>query len=404
MALIVQKYGGSSIADVERLNAVAQQVMATRAAGHQVVVVLSAMGNHTDELIALAHACTETPTPREYDLLLATGEQVSVALMAMLLNKTGCLARAYTGAQAGIITDTHHKKARITQMRLETIKKDISQHCIPVIAGFQGMDAAQNITTLGRGGSDTTAVAIASALAADECQIYTEVEGVYTADPRVVPSARLLARITFEEILELASLGAKVLQLRAVELAGKYNVPLRVLSSFVTGDGTLITYEDPSMEQPLVSGVAYDKDQAQLSLLGINNTPGTAAQLFQAIQEANILVDMIVQSPPDTAGHMDISFTVQRGDYQEALEVLHHMADVLKAKGVKGNEQVAKLSIVGVGMRSHLGVATTMFDALGREGINMLLITTSEIKVSVLIDAKYLELGARTLHAAFDLA
>lgn len=389
--------------DLDRIRAVAEKIMATRAKGHQVVVVLSAMGSRTDELINLAHAVTDTPTPREYDMLVSTGEQVSAALMAIVLNKHGCPARSYTGAQAGILTDTQHKKARIADIRTDRLQADIRANCVPVVAGFQGVDPDNNVTTLGRGGSDTTAVAIATALKADECQIYTDVAGVYTADPRVVPSARLLERITFEEILELASLGAKVLQLRAVEFAGKYNVPMRVLSSFVDGPGTLITYEDPKVEQPLVSGVAYDKNQAQLSVLGIKNAPGTVAHLFQAVQEANIIVDMIVQSPSTAEDTIDVSFTVQRDDYKEALEVLHNTANFLKAVGVKGNERVAKLSIVGVGMRSHLGVATTMFDALGKEGINMLLIATSEIKVSVLIDEKYLELGARTLHSAFEL-
>lgn len=404
MSLIVQKFGGTSVGTIERIQHVVDKVIKTRKQGHQVIVVLSAMNGETDRLIQLAYAMSGEPSKREYDMLISTGEQVTIALLGIGLNAKGLQARAYTGAQAGIVTNNVHSKARITRIDAEQLKQDLAAGVIPVIAGFQGVDDDGNITTLGRGGSDTTAVALAAALHADECQIYTDVEGVYTTDPRVVPEARCLSRITFEEMLELASLGAKVLQIRSVEFAGKYNVPLRVLSSFVESHGTLITYEDKRMEQPLVSGIAFDRNQAQLSLYGIPDQPKIAHTILGSVSDAHIDVDMIVQNVPSVDGTIDFSFTVQRDDYKRTYELLERVAKSLNAKGVKGNDKIAKLSIVGVGMRSHPGVAATMFRALGEEGINIRLISTSEIKISVIVDEKYIELGARTLHGAFGLA
>jgi aspartate kinase len=403
MALIVQKYGGTSVGSLERIRAVADRILKTRAQGHDVVVVLSAMSGETDRLIQLAYAVDEQPHPREYDVLLATGEQASTALMCVALNAKGCPARSYTGYQAGIITDDSHKKARILEIEASLIRRDLAEGKIPVVAGFQGVDKNGNITTLGRGGSDTTAVALAAALKADECQIYTDVEGVYTTDPHIVPQARRLERITFEEMLELSSLGAKVLQIRSVEFAGKYNVPVRVLSSFVEGPGTLIALEEYAMEHPLISGVAFDRDQAKLTILGIPDRPGIASHILNTISERDIDIDMIVQNIPSPDRSVDFSFTVRRDDYKDALTLLHKASEQLNARGVLGDEKIAKLSIVGVGMRSHAGVATKMFTVLGEEGINIQLISTSEIKISVIIDEKYLELGARTLHAAFGL-
>lgn len=403
MALIVQKFGGTSVGSIERIRHVADKVLDMRKQGHDVVVVLSAMNGETDRLIQLAHAITEVPNPREYDALISTGEQISTALLSMVLMEKGCPARSFTGAQAGICTDTQHKKARILNIDIESIQRDLKEGRIPVVAGFQGINAAGDVTTLGRGGSDTTAVALAAALKADECQIYTDVEGVYTTDPRVVPDARLLSRITFEEMLEMSSLGAKVLQIRAVEFAGKYNVPLRVLSTFVDGPGTLITFEDAHMEHAVVSGIAFDRNQATLTIIGLPDKPGMARYVFNAISDASIDVDMIVQNAPIGDPTVNFSFTVQREDYKHAYGILENVARDLKAPGIRGDDRVVKLSLVGVGMRSHAGVATTMFKALGDEGINIQLITTSEIKISVIIEEKYLELGARTLHSAFGL-
>ena len=403
MTLIVQKYGGTSVGSLERIRAVADRVLKAKAQGHDVVVVVSAMSGETDRLIQLAYGIAEQPHSREYDALLATGEQASTTLLCMALIAKGCAARSYTGFQAGIITDSCHKKARILELNASELRKDLAEGKVPVVAGFQGIDKKGNITTLGRGGSDTTAVALAATLKADECQIYTDVEGVYTTDPKIVPQARRLERITFEEMLELSSLGAKVLQLRSVEFAGKYNVPVRVLSSFVDGPGTLIALEECSMEHALISGVAFDRNQAKLTILGIPDRPGTASHILNTISEHDIDIDMIVQNIPSPDRSVDFSFTVRREDYKDALTLLNQASEQLSARGVLGDEQIAKLSIVGVGMRSHAGVATKMFTSLGREGINIQLISTSEIKISVIIDEKYLELGARTLHAAFDL-
>lgn len=402
MGLIVQKYGGSSLATLDRIQAIAERIQQTKV-DDDLVIVLSAMGDTTDELIVKANTIDDKATCREYDALLATGEQISTALMAMALNKLGVPARSMTGWQAGMHTDTSHKKARIVDIATERIHATIKEGVIPVVTGFQGINKHGDITTLGRGGSDTTAVALAAALHAQECQIYTDVAGVYTADPRVVDNARLMSCVTFEEMLELASLGAKVLQIRAVEFAGKYNVPLRVLSSFELGQGTLITYEDEAMEQALVSGIAHDRNQAQLTISGIPNQPTVASQVLGAVSEHNIDVDMIVQDTTSPDGKTSISFTVQREDYDSARAVLESLLTTIPGEAVTGDDKIAKLSIVGVGMRSHAGVATTMFEALGREGINIKLITTSEIKLSVVIDEKYLELGVRTLHSSFNL-
>lgn len=403
MALIVQKFGGTSVGTLERIKHVAAKVLSARNAGHDVVVVLSAMNGETDRLIQLAHAMDSDPHPREYDALVSIGEQVTTTLLSIALIAQGCPARSYTGAQAGVLTNNAHKKARILDINATRLKEELAGGKVPVVAGFQGIDKQGNITTLGRGGSDTSAVALAAALKADECQIYTDVDGVYTTDPRVVPQAQRLSRITFEEMLELASLGAKVLQIRSVEFAGKYNVPVRVLSTFVEGPGTLITYEDEGMEHPVVSGIAFDRNQAKLTLVGIPDRVGIARHILNAIGDANIDVDMIVQNVPGVDKTIDFSFTVQRDDYRNALLILNKVAQQLNARSVIGDDKIAKLSIVGVGMRSHAGVASKMFSALGDEGINIHMISTSEIKISVVIDEKYIELGARTLHTAFGL-
>jgi len=403
MALLVQKFGGTSVGSLERLQHVAEKIIQTRAAGHDVVVVVSAMSGETDRLISLARELNPHPDPREYAMLVSTGEQVSIALLTMALMAKGYKARSYTGKQAGICTDGHHRKARIMGVECDALKTDLQQGLIPVVAGFQGVAANGDVTTLGRGGSDTTAVALAAALKADECQIYTDVDGVYTTDPRIVPEARRLSVITFEEMLELASLGAKVLQIRSVEFAGKYNVPVRVLSSFTEGPGTLITFEQAGMEQPKVSGIAFNRDEAKLTLMGVPDRPGVAAQILTPVSDAGIEVDMIIQNTA-VDGVIDFTFTVHRDDYQKTLELLADVAKALEARAVIGDNKIAKLSLVGVGMRSHAGIASTMFTALGQEGINIQLISTSEIKISVVIDEKYLELGVRSLHAAFGLA
>jgi aspartate kinase len=403
MALIVQKFGGTSMGNLKLIEHVAAKIVETRKQGHDVIVVSSAMAGETDRLIQMGLSLHEEPNSREYDMLLSTGEQVAVALLSIALNAKGYQARSYTGAQAGILTDNKHKKARIVEINPQILMEALKMGVIPIVAGFQGMDPQGNITTLGRGGSDTTAVALAAALKADECQIYTDVDGVYTTDPRMVDSARRLDRVTFEEMLEMASLGAKVLQIRAVEFAGKYNVPLRVLSTFQEGAGTLITYEDSTMEQPLVSGIAFDRNQAKLSILGIPDKPGMASYILAAISGNNIEVDMIVQNIPALDKTTDFSFTVQRDDYKSAFNLIERVSRDVGAKGIVGDSKIAKLSLVGVGMRSHAGVATTMFKVLGDEGINIQLVSTSEIKISVIIDEKYLELGARTLHTAFGL-
>ncbi len=402
MALIVEKYGGTSVGDVERINAVADKVAGARAEGHEMVVVVSAMSGETNRLTELAAEVNPEVPARELDVLLATGEQVTIALLTMALHRRGCDARSYTGGQVHIRTDAVHGRARILDIEDARVRHDLCQGRVVVVAGFQGVDEAQNITTLGRGGSDTTAVAMAAALKADECRIYTDVDGVYTADPRIVPEARRLDSITVEEMLEMASLGTKVLQIRSVEFAGKYRVPLRVLSSFGSGPGTLITFEEPLMEQPMISGIAYNRDEAKLTIRGIPDEPGIAYRILGPISDAHINVDMIVQNV-GADGTTDLTFTVHRNDYPQSLSILKQTAEVLSARDVVGADDIAKVSIVGVGMRSHAGIATTMFRSLAEEGINIQMISTSEIKISVVVDDKYMELGVRTLHKAFGL-
>jgi len=402
VALIVQKYGGTSVGTVERIEAVAERVQAAHDAGDQLVVVVSAMSGETNRLIELAHAVAPQPDPREYDVLVATGEQVTIALLAMALNRRGCPARSYTGHQVHILTDGAHTKARILDIDEARVRADLDAGRVVVVAGFQGVDEHGNITTLGRGGSDTTAVALAAALKADECQIFTDVDGVYTTDPRVEPHARRLDRITFEEMLEMASLGSKVLQIRAVEFAGKYNVPLRVLSSFEDGPGTLISYEEGDMEKPVISGIAFNRDEAQLSIRGVPDKPGVAFHILGPVGAANIEIDMIIQNI-GADGTTDFTFTVHRNDYDKARAILEKTAAELGAREVTGDDKIVKLSLVGVGMRSHAGIASKMFETLANEGINIRMISTSEIKISVVVDEKYLELGVRSLHAAFGL-
>lgn len=404
MALIVQKYGGTSVGTIERIQAVADRVIASRDRGNQLVVAVSAMSGETNRLISLAHEIDASPSTREMDVLVSTGEQVTIALLTMALQAKGAKAKSYTGAQIKILTDNAHSKARILDIQCDNLQADLNDGYIIVVAGFQGVDENGNITTLGRGGSDTTAVAMAAALKADECQIYTDVDGVYTTDPRVEPKARKLDRITFEEMLEMASLGSKVLQIRSVEFAGKYNVPLRVLSSFEEGEGsgTLITTEEDTMEQAIISGIAFNRDEAQLTMSGVPDTPGVASDILGPVTEANIEIDMIVQNVGED-GTTDFTFTVHRNDYNKALQLVQETGQKLGARKVTGNDAIVKLSIVGVGMRSHAGIASSMFAALAREGINILMISTSEIKISVVVDEKYLELGVRTLHSAFGL-
>lgn len=406
MALIVQKYGGTSVGVIERIESVAEKIIGWRERGNQVVVVVSAMSGETDRLTNLAKSITPRPHPREMDVLLATGEQVTIALLCIALEKRGCPARSYTGGQVRIITDNAFNKARIQDIEIAAMRTDLDADRVIVVAGFQGVDEQGNITTLGRGGSDTTGVALAAALKADECQIYTDVDGVYTTDPRVVSEARRLDRITFEEMLEMASLGSKVLQIRAVEFAGKHNVPLRVLSTFQEGPGTLITFEEAlekeAMEKELISGIAFNRDEAKLTVSGAPDRPGIAYSILGPISAANIEVDMIIQNVGHD-GSTDFTFTVHRNDYERTLEILKEHAVALGAREVSGDTKIAKLSLVGIGMRSHAGVASKMFGVLGKEGINIRMISTSEIKVSVVIDEKYLELGVRTLHEAFDL-
>jgi len=404
MSLFVQKYGGTSVGSVERIEGVADRVASFRANGHDLVVVLSAMSGETNRLIGLANQIQETPDPRELDVLVSTGEQVTIALLCMALKKRGIDARSYTGGQVRILTDNSHTKARIQAIDDANMRADLAAGRVVVVAGFQGVDEHGNITTLGRGGSDTTGVALAAALKADECQIYTDVDGVYTTDPRVVECARRLDKITFEEMLEMASLGSKVLQIRSVEFAGKYNVPLRVLSSFKDGQGTLITLdeENNTMEQPIVSGIAFNRDEAKVTVAGIPDTPGVAARILAPIGAANIEVDVIVQNV-SADNTTDLTFTVNKGDMAKAVKVLEGVAKELGAREVRGDDKVAKVSIVGVGMRSHAGVASRMFTALAEDGINIQMITTSEIKISVIIEERYLELAVRTLHTAFGL-
>ncbi|QUM82339.1 aspartate kinase [Moritella sp. 5] len=404
MALYVQKYGGTSVGSIERIEAVAQRVKKSREQGNQIVVVVSAMSGETNRLLGMAKALDENADRREMDVLVSTGEQVTIALLTIALHKAGVDAISMTGDQVQMKTDNSHGKARIRTVETDNLQRHLDEGKVVVVAGFQGRDEDNNITTLGRGGSDTTAVAIAAVLKADECQIYTDVNGVYTTDPRVEPRARKLDCITFEEMLEMASLGAKVLQIRSVEFAGKYNVPLRVLSSFEEGEGTLITYEDvKKMESAIISGIAFNRDEASLTISGIPDEPLVAANILTPIGDAGIDVDVIVQNAHGEDGLVDFTFTVHRDDYQAARALLEKTCEELSGKDVQGNDRIAKISIVGVGMWNHPGVAKTMFEVLGSEGINMQLISTSEIKISVIVDEKYLELGVRALHAAFNL-
>ena len=402
MALIVQKYGGTSMGSIERIEHVAEKCIAAQQAGNDLVVAVSAMSGETNRLIALAHDITPRPSPREMDVIMSTGEQVSIALLAIAIEKRGVPAVSYTGAQVKILTDSAHTKARIKGIDSDNIRRDLSAGKIVIVAGFQGVDEHGNITTLGRGGSDTTAVALAAALHADECQIYTDVDGVYTTDPRVEPKARKLDRITFEEMLEMASLGSKVLQIRSVEFAGKYKVPLRVLSSFEDGEGTLISLEEENpVESAIITGIAFSRDEAQVNVVDVPDTPGIAYKILAPIGEANINVDMIIQNI-GIEGKNDFTFTVPRGDYDTTLEILRKTFPPESGVVVHGSN-IAKVSIVGVGMRSHAAVASTMFQALAKENINIHIISTSEIKISVGIDEKYLELAVRALHEAFGL-
>lgn len=407
MALLVQKFGGTSVGTVEKIENIADKLIASQKEGNSIVAVVSAMSGETNRLIELAKHISPEPNEREFDVLVSTGEQVTIALLTMALHARGVDARSYTGAQVKILTDASHTKARIMEIDDASMKSDLDNGRMIVVAGFQGVDQDGNITTLGRGGSDTTAVALAAALKADECQIFTDVDGVYTTDPRVEPNARRLDRITFEEMLEMASLGSKVLQIRAVEFAGKYNVPLRVVSSFEDGPGTLISYEQRGegnkMEQPVISGIAFNRDEAKLTILGVPDTPGVAYQILGPISDSNIEVDMIIQNV-GADSTTDFTFTVHRNDYDKALKILQEIAASVGAREVIGDNEIVKVSIVGVGMRSHAGIASKMFKALSDEGINIRMISTSEIKISVVVDEKYLELGVRTLHTAFGLA
>jgi aspartate kinase len=405
VALIVQKYGGTSVGNPERIKSVARRVAKYKAQGHQVVVVVSAMSGETNRLVALAKEIQAEPDAREMDVILSTGEQVTIGLLSMALMNLGLKAKSYTGAQVKILTDSAFTKARILSIDEESIRADLSNDFVLVVAGFQGIDEAGNITTLGRGGSDTTGVAIAAALNADECQIYTDVDGVYTTDPRMVPEARRLKSITFEEMLEMASLGSKVLQIRSVEFAGKYKVKLRVLSSFEEeGDGTLITFEeDNTMEQAIISGIAFNRDEAKITVIGVPDKPGIAYQILGPVSEANVDVDIIIQNV-GVGGATDFSFTVHRNEFDKAMDILKTKVQKhIGAKDVIGDNKTAKVSVVGIGMRSHVGIASKMFRTLAEEGINIQMISTSEIKISVVIDEKYLELAVRVLHKAFDL-
>jgi aspartate kinase len=402
VALIVQKYGGTSVGTVERIHRVAERVERAQKDGHQVVVVLSAMSGETDRMLKLAHEVTGAPDERELDMLLSTGERVTIALLAMELRGRGVNARSFTGRQVGIHTDSAHTKARISRVTADRIKEALSAGVIPVVAGFQGINASSDVTTLGRGGSDLTAVALAAALKADRCIIYTDVDGVYTADPNIVPAARRLDKISYEEMLEMASLGAKVLQSRSVEFAAKYSVPVEVNSSFKEGKGTLVTREDADMEGVMVSGVTGDRNQAKITIVGVPDRPGIAARVFGAVANANIVVDMIIQNVSQ-ASMTDISFTVPKADLRNAVDLVQRLSEEIGARSVAVTESIAKVSLIGVGMRSHSGVAAKMFEVLSREGVNIMMISTSEIKISCVIEEKYLELAMRTLHTAFGL-
>ncbi len=404
MALIVQKYGGTSVGSVERIQAVAAKIKAFADSGNQLVVSVSAMSGETNRMTELAQTVQNTPSLREMDVLLTTGEQVTISLLTMALQQLGCDAISYTGSQVRIITDSEHGKARIKSIDDHRIRASLNAGKVVVVAGFQGVDEEGHITTLGRGGSDTTAVALAAALKADECQIYTDVDGVYTTDPRIEPNARKMKSVSYEEMLEMASLGSKVLQIRSVEFASKYKVPLRVLSSLIDNPvGTLITSEENIMEQAVISGIAHNKDEAKLSLIGVPDEPGIAYKILKPISEANIEVDMIVQSVSAREGLTNFAFTVHRNDFDKAQKILQGICTDLKAKAVQSDDKVVKVSLVGIGMRSHAGIAAQMFEVLHQENVNIQMISTSEIKISVVIDAKYLELAVRSLHAAFEL-
>ncbi len=403
MSLIVQKYGGTSVGDVERIKRVARRVAQAKGEGHDLVVVVSAMAGETDRLLGLAAQVSDAPDERELDVILATGEQISIGLLSLAIQQHGCKARSFTGSQVRIQTDAAHTKAKILSVEADRVRLALRQGAIAIVAGFQGVTAEDEVTTLGRGGSDLTAVAMAAALKADVCEIYTDVDGVYTADPNVVPEARKLAKISYDEMLEMASLGAKILQARAVEYAKNYAVPVHVRSSYNTSRGTLVVQEDAEMEKVVVSGVAYNKNEAKITVLRVADRPGIAAKLFGRVAEANIVVDMIVQNISQE-GTTDISFTVPRTDYPEVMQIVSGVAQEIGAQQVVGDEKIAKISIVGVGMRTHSGVAARMFEALAREKINIMMISTSEIKVSCVIDSKYTELAVRVLHDAFGLA
>jgi aspartate kinase len=402
VALIVQKYGGTSVGTIERIHRVADRVARTQGEGHQVVIVLSAMSGETDRLLKLAHEVTGTPDERELDMLLSTGERVTIALLAMELRGRGINARSFTGRQVGIITDSAHTKARIARVTADRIKEALNEGVIPVVAGFQGINERSDVTTLGRGGSDLSAVALAAALKADRCVIFTDVDGVYTADPNIVPAAKRIDKIAYEEMLEMASLGAKVLQTRSVEFAAKFNVPVEVNSSFTEGKGTLVTKEDKDMEAVAVAGVTGDRNQAKITIVGVPDKPGIAGRIFGPVAEAHINVDMIIQNIGQAA-LTDLSFTVPRADLKKAEPLIQRVAKDIEAKSVSITEAIAKVSLIGVGMRSHSGVAAKMFEVLSREGINIMMISTSEIKISCVIEEKYLELAMRSLHTAFDL-
>lgn len=402
MALIVQKYGGSSVGTLDRIHHVADKIIHTKKQGHDLVVVVSAMYGETDRLIQLANALAHPHDPREYDVLISTGEQVSMALLSMALNAKNHAARSFTGPQVGIFTDKIHTKARILEVKTNLIQNELKQNRIVVVAGFQGVNEHGDITTLGRGGSDTTAVAIAAALNADECQIYTDVDGVYTTDPHLIAEAHLLPEISFEEMLEMASLGAKVLQMRCVELASKHNMPIRVLSTFSDGKGTLVTFEDKIMHKRLVSGIAFSREEAIISLTSVPRQTGIEGRILGKVSQANIEIDMIAQNAT-AQDYADFTFTVQRKEFSKALKIVEEIANEIGAVTVKTNAKVAKLSLVGIGMRSHTGVASTMFKTLGEAGIHIQMITTSEIRISVVVDEIHLEQGIRAVHQAFEL-
>ncbi|MGB7574909.1 MAG: aspartate kinase [Thermodesulfobacteriota bacterium] len=403
MARVVQKYGGTSVGDVERIRNVARRIVNTRNQGHEVVVVVSAMAGETDKLIRLAQQVTPTPDEREMDVLISTGEQVSIALLAIALNDMGTEAKSYLGFQIKIATDSVFGKARITSIDSEKMRQDLKDGRVVVVAGFQGVDDSGNITTLGRGGSDTSAVAVAAALEADVCEIYTDVDGVYTTDPNVYAKARKLSKISYDEMLEMASLGAKVLQIRSVEFAKKYDVPIHVRSSFNDNPGTIVCKEDKEMEKVVVSGVTYNKNEAKIEVMRLPDIPGVVAKLFKPIADANIVVDMIIQTSSTEKGCADVAFTVPKSDFAKTLQIVKETNKEFAGKEVKFNEDIAKISIVGVGMRSHSNVATQMFSALANEGINIHMISTSEIKISCIIDSKYTELAVRALHDTFEL-